>query len=95
MDEREIAFTPAWRLREMVGAGDVSPVELTEIFLRRIEAMNPTLNAYLTVDGDRAMASAREAEAAVVRAERPAVARFDPVFVSDGPERYPLYPKGG
>ena len=67
MDERELAFTPAWRLRELVVAREVSPVELTELFLRRIDAMNPTLNAYLTVDGDRAMASAREAEAAVGR----------------------------
>ena len=60
MDERELAFTPAWRLREMVGAREVSPVELTELFLHRIDAMNPALNAYLTVDGDRALASARE-----------------------------------
>jgi Asp-tRNA(Asn)/Glu-tRNA(Gln) amidotransferase A subunit family amidase len=65
MDDRELAFTPAWRLREMIGAREVSPVELTELYLRRIDALNPKLNAYLTVDGDRAMADARKAEAAV------------------------------
>ena len=69
MDQRELAFTPAWRLREMVAAREVSPVELTQLYLRRIDVMNPTLNAYLTVGGEQALASAREAEAAVGRGD--------------------------
>ncbi len=61
--EEEIAFTPAYELREMIGRKEISPVELTEISLRRIEAMNPKLNAFLTVTADEAMADARAAEA--------------------------------
>ena len=34
--ERDIAFTPAYELNRMVRAKEVSPVELTEISLRRI-----------------------------------------------------------
>ena len=41
MSEREDAFTPAWRWREMIAAKEVSPVEIAEFYLRRIEALNP------------------------------------------------------
>ena len=48
--------------REMA-ASRLSPVELMEATLRRIERLNPTLKAYLTVSGDHAMERARQAEA--------------------------------
>jgi aspartyl-tRNA(Asn)/glutamyl-tRNA(Gln) amidotransferase subunit A len=41
----------------------LSPVELTEAYLRRIERWNPTLNAYLTVTAERALDDARAAAA--------------------------------
>jgi aspartyl-tRNA(Asn)/glutamyl-tRNA(Gln) amidotransferase subunit A len=41
----------------------ISPVELTKACLVRIEKLNSKLNAYITVDTDRAMARARKAEA--------------------------------
>ncbi len=50
-------------LAQLISARKVSPVELTEVCLRQIEALNPTLNAFLTVCGDEALKSAREAEA--------------------------------
>lgn len=40
----------------------LSPVELTETLLRRIEALNPQLNAFITVTADAALDAAREAE---------------------------------
>ena len=49
-------------LAGLIASRQVSPVELTEACLRRIDALNPTLNAFLTVCGDEAMESAREAE---------------------------------
>ncbi len=67
MSEREDAFTPAWRWREMIAAKEVSPVEVAEFYLRRIEALNPQLNAYLTVAADRALADAKSAENAVAQ----------------------------
>ena len=70
MADGDLAFTPASRLLEMMDAGEVSSVELTEIYLRRIEEFNPRLNAYLTVSADEAMAQAREADAARARGER-------------------------
>ena len=41
----------------------ISPIELTQACLRRIEQLNPRLNAYITIAADQALARAREAEA--------------------------------
>jgi len=41
----------------------LSPVELADAYLARIERWNPRLNAYLTVTADDARAAARQAEA--------------------------------
>jgi aspartyl-tRNA(Asn)/glutamyl-tRNA(Gln) amidotransferase subunit A len=53
----------------MIDARQFSPVEVVRAFLEQIDRLNPSLNAYLTVAGDEAMASARAAEAAVMRGE--------------------------
>ena len=65
MTDHDLAFTPAWRLRELVVSREVSPVELTGLFLGRIEELNPGINAYLTVAAEKAMFAARRAEAVV------------------------------
>src|SRR6266705_3602958 len=43
----------------------VSPVELTHECLKRIERLNPKLNAFITVTADSALAEARQAEAEI------------------------------
>ena len=68
-DHQFFSFTPAHELVRMVAAREVSPVELTEWTLGRIEETNDTLHAYLTVVADQAMDSARTAEAAVMRGD--------------------------
>lgn len=49
-------------LAAMVRERAVSPVELTELTLARVERLNPVLNALVTVDGDGALAAAKLAE---------------------------------
>jgi Asp-tRNA(Asn)/Glu-tRNA(Gln) amidotransferase A subunit family amidase len=44
----------------------LSPVELLQAHLDRIDRVNPKINAYVQVDGERALAAARRAEKAVV-----------------------------
>jgi amidase len=44
-------------------AKKISPVELVDAHLSRIEKLNPALNAYVSVDGDAARTRARAAEA--------------------------------
>ena len=46
---------------------EISPVELTRLYLERIEALNPSLNAYLTLMNDQAMDVARRAEREIRR----------------------------
>lgn len=48
---------------------EFSPVELTRSLLERIERLNPTLNAFVTITADRALAEARDAEARLVRGD--------------------------
>ena len=67
MDTTELCFTPATELAAAIRARKLSPVEIADAVLARIDALNPRLNAYLTVDADGARASARAAEAAVMR----------------------------
>ena len=47
----------------------VSPVELTQAFIARIERLNPTLNAFITVTEEQALQQAREVEAEIQRGQ--------------------------
>jgi amidase len=58
---------PAVELRRLIGSRQVSPVELMDACIARIEALNPAVNAIAATDFDRARAAARSAEAAVMR----------------------------
>ena len=49
--------------RDLVRGKSVSPVELTQACLTRINRLNPAVNAYITVTGEQALALAREMEA--------------------------------
>jgi aspartyl-tRNA(Asn)/glutamyl-tRNA(Gln) amidotransferase subunit A len=79
----QLAWTPAHVLRGMVERKEVSPVELTELALRRIEAHNSKLNAFLTVIPDRAMEAARRAEQAVADGEPLGPLHGIPVSIKD------------
>ena len=48
--------------RDLVRGKSVSPVELTQACLARINRLNPAVNAYITVTGEPALALAREME---------------------------------
>jgi aspartyl-tRNA(Asn)/glutamyl-tRNA(Gln) amidotransferase subunit A len=54
---------------ELLRKGTVSPVELATECLARIEKLNPTLNAFITVTADSALAEARKAEAEIRRGD--------------------------
>ena len=83
MADNELAFAPAWQLREMIDSRQVSIVELTELYLRRIEELNPRLNAYLTITADEAMASARASEEALLRGESTGPLHGIPISIKD------------
>jgi amidase len=58
--DSDLMFRPAGELAGMVRAGDLPARELVEISLARIEELNPQLNAFVQIDGERALAVADE-----------------------------------
>ena len=59
----ELAFLPAVEQARLVKAGEVSSVELVELYLERIERLDPQLNSFVTVRAQEALADARAADA--------------------------------
>lgn len=57
------------QLAAALAAKSVSSVELTQWYLDRITRLNPAINAYITVDPERSLAQAREADARIDRGE--------------------------
>ncbi|HVB32827.1 MAG TPA: amidase [Patescibacteria group bacterium] len=62
MDETALAYLPLERLAPLVAKGKISPVELVELAARRIERLNPALNAFLSLSIEPALDQARRAE---------------------------------
>jgi amidase len=58
----DVAFAGIVRQAEMVRRGDVTPTELVELYLERIERLDPQLNSYRVVLGERARADAKRVE---------------------------------
>lgn len=55
-------YSSAEELLELYRKREVSPVEVVKAYLHRIDLLNPKLNAYITVDHERALDTARKAE---------------------------------
>src|SRR5438067_402814 len=60
--DQELAFAGPAALAQLVRAKEVAPRELVELSLRRIEELDPKLNAFRVVMGERALADADELE---------------------------------
>ena len=58
-------FTPG----VLIAAGELSPVELTEAYLGRIESHNPALTAFVEVTAERARSDAKNLAAELIRGE--------------------------
>ena len=68
--DMDLAYLSVAEASEKLAAKALSPVELTEALLRRIEDLNPTLDAFLLVDADGAMAAAKQAETEIQAGRR-------------------------
>src|SRR5581483_6137026 len=56
--DEQLAFAGPAELAELVKSKQVTPRELVELYLRRIEALNPQLNAFRVTLADEALAAA-------------------------------------
>ncbi len=62
MGSEELCFLSAAELGALIQQRKVSPVEVVEAHLQRIEALEPRLNSFITLLPDEARAAARRAE---------------------------------
>lgn len=62
---QDIIFSDATRLAELIRTREISPVEVVKAHLDRIEAVDPKVNAIVTV-ADGALAAAKKAEDAIM-----------------------------
>jgi amidase len=70
---QEVAFAGAARQAEMIRAGELTPTELVQLHLDRIGRLDPQLNAFRVVLGERALAEAKQAEARLAAGEERAL----------------------
>ncbi|MFV9452739.1 amidase [Rhodococcus sp. NM-2] len=62
----DFSYLTAFELRRLISTKQVSPVEVTEAALTRMDDLEPTLNAFVTATPDVALKAARAAEAQVL-----------------------------
>ena len=67
--ETNLYYLTITEAAELLRRQDLSPVELVQAFLRRIEATDGELHSFITVLNDQALADARTAEAEILRGE--------------------------
>lgn len=79
----ELAWTPAWKLRELIGSKTLSPVELMSDHLSRVERLQPVIHPFITIDAEGAMASAHAAEDAVMRGDELGPLHGIPISIKD------------
>jgi amidase len=65
--DRDLYFTPATELLRLYRTRKTSPLEVMHAVLARIDAVNPVVNAYVTVARESALAAARTATRALGR----------------------------
>ena len=66
---QDLLFTPVTRLLELMAAGELSPVELLDACLSRIEDLDEGINAFIHLMPEEAREAARDSEARIQRGE--------------------------
>ena len=62
MDNTDLCYLSAGQLSRLIGKKELSPVEVVEAHLARIDALEPVLNSFITLLPEQAMGAARRAE---------------------------------
>ena len=67
MIQEEIAFMGVSELHKHIRNKNLSPVEITTVFLERIQTLNPILNAFLTITAEYALNQAKICENSIMK----------------------------
>ena len=79
----DLCFTPATELAPLIRSRALSPVELIDAVLARIEACEPRINAFATLAAERAREASRRAEDALMKGEATGALFGLPVTIKD------------
>ena len=83
MDDTSLCFRTAVDLAGMIRDKNVSALEVMEAHLVQIEQTNPKVNAIITMDGEQALARAKQADEAQARGEALGILHGLPMGVKD------------
>ena len=70
MNSEYLTQVTAAELANLIASKKLSPVEVMEAYLERIDRLDPQLNSYITVCRKEALQAAREAEQAIIQGDR-------------------------
>lgn len=79
----DFAYMTAMELKDKIAKKEISPVELVEHSLRRMEELEPTLNCFVETTPDLALEAAKAAERAVTSGEELGLLHGLPISVKD------------
>jgi aspartyl-tRNA(Asn)/glutamyl-tRNA(Gln) amidotransferase subunit A len=83
MTDEDLAFAEALTLGDLIAKKKLSSVEITRLYLDRLEKYGPSYNAVVTVMHERALREAEAADAALARGERRSTLHGVPYGVKD------------
>jgi len=83
MDDAEIGYLSAVDLARLYRTKQLSPVEVTQAVLARIERVDPAINAMIRLTPDHALAAARRSEQVLMAGEGAALLEGIPVTIKD------------
>ncbi|HEU0021286.1 MAG TPA: amidase [Dehalococcoidia bacterium] len=83
MSEIPLHFKTITEIAALIEARELSPVEITEMTLRRIQEQDPRFKSYATIMSEEAMASAQAAEGAIADGDYRGPLHGVPVAVKD------------
>ncbi len=83
IEEKPLFHLTIHEAQKLIRSGALSPVELTRVILKRIEAVDGQLHAYLNLMADSALAEARIAEAEILQGRYRGPLHGIPVAVKD------------
>lgn len=81
--QRELCFLSIVEAARLIQARELSPVELTDAFLKRIELVDPRVKSYVTPMADTAILEARRAESEVMKGNHRGPLHGIPVALKD------------
>src|SRR5487761_118354 len=83
MNEKEIVQLNISQLTERIRSKEILPVDLTEIYLERIEKLDPKINSYITVMKEQALIDAAKAQDKITSREHTGLLHGIPFGIKD------------